>query len=78
MIDKLYETIGGNRTIWAATEAFYRRVLADPELQPFFQSVDMKHLVARRTRRLHRQRHRHRSRRRPSAGFDRRPLQRFP
>jgi hemoglobin len=49
MIDKLYETIGGNRTIWAATEAFYRRVLADPELRPFFQSVDMKHLVARQS-----------------------------
>ncbi|MDT8069143.1 MAG: group 1 truncated hemoglobin [Terriglobia bacterium] len=49
MIDKLYDTIGGNRTIWAATEAFYRRVLADPELQPFFQSVDMKHLVARQS-----------------------------
>lgn len=49
MIDKLYDTIGGNRTIWAATEAFYRRVLADPELQPFFQSVDMRHLVARQS-----------------------------
>jgi truncated hemoglobin YjbI len=49
MIDKLYETIGGNRTIWAATESFYRRVLADPELQPFFQSVDMQHLVARQS-----------------------------
>ena len=49
MIDKLYETIGGNRTIWAATESFYRRVLADPELQPFFQSVDMPHLVARQS-----------------------------
>ena len=49
MIDKLYETIGGNRTIWAATESFYRRVLEDPELQRFFQSVDMPHLVARQS-----------------------------
>jgi hemoglobin len=49
MIDKLYETIGGNRTIWAATESFYRRVLADPELKPFFESVDMSNLVARQS-----------------------------
>ena len=46
MVDKLYETIGGNRTIWAATESFYRRVLDDPELRPFFESVDMAKLVA--------------------------------
>ncbi len=46
MVDKLYEAIGGNRTIWAATESFYRRVLADPELKPFFESVDMAQLVA--------------------------------
>jgi hemoglobin len=49
MIDKLYDTIGGNRTIWAATESFYRRVLADPELQPFFNSADMPNLVARQS-----------------------------
>lgn len=41
MIDKLYETIGGNRTIWAATELFYRRVLEDETLRPFFESTDM-------------------------------------
>jgi truncated hemoglobin YjbI len=29
MIDNLYETIGGKRTISAATDAFYRRVLED-------------------------------------------------
>ena len=44
MIDKLYETIGGNRTIWAATESFYRRVLEDEILRPFFANVDMAHL----------------------------------
>lgn len=49
MIDRLYETIGGNRTIWAATESFYRRVLADPELKPFFNSVNMPNLVARQS-----------------------------
>jgi hemoglobin len=46
MIDKLYETIGGNRTIWAATESFYRRVLQDENLRPFFETVDMAHLQA--------------------------------
>ena len=49
MIDKLYETIGGNRTIWAATESFYRRVLADPDLKPFFDSTDMPNLVGRQS-----------------------------
>jgi hemoglobin len=44
MIDKLYETIGGNRTIWAATESFYRRVLEDETLRPFFANTDMAHL----------------------------------
>ena len=28
MIDELYDMIGGRRTIWAATESFYRRVQA--------------------------------------------------
>jgi hemoglobin len=46
MIDKLYETIGGNRTIWAATEAFYRRVLQDENLKSFFESTDIAHLQA--------------------------------
>lgn len=45
MIDKLYEMIGGNRTIWAATESFYRRVLEDENLRPFFASTDMAHLL---------------------------------
>ena len=46
MIDDLYETIGGRRTIRAATESFYRRVLADETLSHFFDSTDMAHLVA--------------------------------
>ncbi len=41
MIDKLYETIGGNHTIWEATESFYRRVLDDEALRPFFEKTDM-------------------------------------
>jgi len=46
VIDDLYETIGGRRTVWAATEAFYRRVLEDETLRPFFESTDMAHLRA--------------------------------
>ena len=49
MIDKLYETIGGNRTIWAATESFYRRVLQDENLRPFFDSTDMDQLLKRQS-----------------------------
>ena len=49
MIDQLYELIGGKRTVWAAIEAFYRRVLADHTLSPFFQGTDMPHLIARQS-----------------------------
>jgi hemoglobin len=49
MIDNLYETIGGKRTIWAATDAFYRRVLEDESLRHFFDSTDMAHLRARQS-----------------------------
>jgi len=49
LIDQLYELIGGKRTVWAATEAFYRRVLADDTLSPFFQGTDMPHLIARQS-----------------------------
>jgi len=49
MIDDLYEMIGGRRTIWAATESFYRRVLADERLSHFFAGADMEHLHARQS-----------------------------
>ncbi len=49
MIDELYDLIGGNRTVWAATESFYRRVLADDMLRPFFKSTDMAELCARQS-----------------------------
>lgn len=49
MIDELYETIGGNRTIWAATEIFYRRVLQDENLKHFFDSTNMGNLQARQS-----------------------------
>ena len=32
----LYEAIGGRPAVVAAVDVFYRRLLADPELAPFF------------------------------------------
>jgi len=46
VIDQLYETIGGRRTVQAAIESFYRRVLEDETLRHFFGSTDMAHLRA--------------------------------
>ena|ERR1700730_44340 len=46
MIEDLYDLIGGRQTIWAATESFYRRVLADESVSHFFESTDMAHLRA--------------------------------
>ena len=49
MIDELYDLIGGNRTVWAATDAFYRRVLADDSIRHFFETTDMAQLRARQS-----------------------------
>jgi hypothetical protein len=49
VIDELYDLIGGKRTVWAATEAFYKRVLADDTLRPFFKTTDMAQLRARQS-----------------------------
>ena len=49
MIYELYDLIGGRQTVWAATEAFYRRVFADDTLNPFFKSTDMAQLCARQS-----------------------------
>ena len=49
MIDELYDLIGGRQTIWAATKAFYRRVLADEKLRRFFKGTDMAQLRARQS-----------------------------
>jgi hemoglobin len=43
----LYERLGGKTAIVAAGEEFYRRVLADPELRPFFAKTNMKWLKTR-------------------------------
>ena len=45
-VDTLYELIGGRSAIHAAVESFYRKVLADPSLQPFFDKTDIPHQVA--------------------------------
>jgi hemoglobin len=49
MIDDLYDLIGGRQTVWAATESFYRRVLADGRICQFFEGTDMAHLRARQS-----------------------------
>ena len=40
----LYDDIGGARTVRAALDAFYARVLADATLCPFFLGVDIERL----------------------------------
>ena len=49
MIDDLYELIGGRRTVWAATERFYEKVLEDESLRHFFTRTDMAHLRSRQS-----------------------------
>jgi hemoglobin len=49
VIDELYDLIGGKQTVWAAAESFYRRVLADDTIRPFFKSADMAQLCARQS-----------------------------
>lgn len=44
MIDQLYNLIGGKKTVWAATDAFYKRVLADDTLRNFFRDSNMARL----------------------------------
>lgn len=45
----LYERLGGESAIAALIEAFYIRVLADPELAPFFRHTSMDHLRTMQT-----------------------------
>jgi hemoglobin len=37
----LYERIGGEPTLMAAVDLFYSKVLADEQLRPFFERLDM-------------------------------------
>lgn len=41
---KLYERIGGEATVERLVDAFYDRVLADPELNPFFEHARIENL----------------------------------
>lgn len=43
----LYEQLGGAPAIQAATELFYRKVLQDDELAPFFEDIEMDAQIAK-------------------------------
>lgn len=43
----LFDRLGGSAAIDAATELFYRRVLSDPLLAPYFDDVDMDRQIAK-------------------------------
>jgi hemoglobin len=45
----LYDRLGGAPAVQAATELFYRKVLADPLLSDYFEDVDMDRQVAKQT-----------------------------
>jgi len=47
MIENLYELVGGQKVIEAATERFYQKVLEDTSLRPFFAHTDIAHLRSR-------------------------------
>ena len=49
MTDTLFEMIGGRLKINAAVESFYKRVMADESLRPFFEGVGMEHLRGRQS-----------------------------
>ncbi|HEX3424839.1 MAG TPA: group 1 truncated hemoglobin [Acidimicrobiales bacterium] len=41
----IYSEIGGREAVELAVTDFYARVLADPSLAPYFEGVDMDHLM---------------------------------
>ena len=43
----LFDRIGGSDAIQAATELFYRRVLGDPLLAPYFDDIDIDRQIAK-------------------------------
>jgi hemoglobin len=43
----LYESLGGEAAVTAAVDIFYRKVLADELLAPFFSGVDMERQAAK-------------------------------
>nr|4XDI_A Chain A, Chlamydomonas reinhardtii THB1 [Chlamydomonas reinhardtii]4XDI_B Chain B, Chlamydomonas reinhardtii THB1 [Chlamydomonas reinhardtii]6CII_A Chain A, Chlamydomonas reinhardtii THB1 [Chlamydomonas reinhardtii] len=40
--DSLYSRMGGEAAVEKAVDVFYERIVADPQLAPFFANVDMK------------------------------------
>ncbi len=42
----MYGALGGRRAFAAAVEDFYRRVVGDPRLRPYFDATDLKRLKA--------------------------------
>jgi truncated hemoglobin YjbI len=44
---RLFDLLGGAPGIGAAAEVFYRKVLADPLLSPYFDDVDMDRQIAK-------------------------------
>ena len=42
----IYDSIGGAGAVRAAVDGFYARVLADPQLAPFFTGTDLNRLKA--------------------------------
>ena len=46
IVPTLFDRLGGTVSIDAAVDVFYGRVLADPELAPFFARVDLRRLRA--------------------------------
>ena len=47
MNENLYELVGGQQTIKAATERFYERVMQDERLRQFFEHTDIATLRSR-------------------------------
>ena len=47
MADDLYKRIGGSEAILASVDVFYRMVLADAALRPFFDGAKMDRLAGR-------------------------------
>ena len=47
--ETLYDRIGGETAVAALMDAFYQRVLVDPELSPFFANASMQKLRSMQT-----------------------------
>jgi len=44
-VSNLYEQLGGAAAVEAAVELFYKKVLADGRINPFFEGVDFRRLA---------------------------------